>query len=119
VLRRKLFFVVQRINRAHTVSVPNPPANPADTPFSDYEARKAVAQSLLDSCRAERYVYLCFSALAGAGVLVSLGVIFVEHTFTLAEVGMLSSSGGAIAFTANRILKIQHDVFRVVFGMNL
>jgi hypothetical protein len=31
----------------------------------------------------------------------------------------LSSSGGAIAFTANRILKIQHDVFRVVFGMNL
>ncbi len=119
VLREKRFFVDRRINRDHTVSVPNPPANPPDTPFSDYEARKAVAQSLLDSCRAERYVYLCFSALAGVGVLVSLGVIFVEHTFTLAEVGMLSSSGGAIAFTANRILKIQHDVFRVVFGMNL
>ena len=93
--------------------------NPGDTPFTDYEARKAVAQSLLDSCKAERYVYLCFSGLAGIGVLISLVVIFVQHSFTLAEVGMLSSSGGAIAFTANRILKIQHDVFRVVFGINL
>jgi hypothetical protein len=99
--------------------VPTPPKKAADTPFTDYEARKAVAQSLLDSCKAERYVYLGFSGLAGVGVLAALGVIFVQHTFTLAEVGMLSSSGGAIAFTANRILKIQHDVFRVVFGINL
>jgi hypothetical protein len=32
---------------------------------------------------------------------------------------MLSSSGGVIAMTSNRILKIQHDVFRVVFGIDL
>jgi hypothetical protein len=99
--------------------VPTPPKKAADTPFADYEARKAVAQSLLDSCKAERYVYLAFSGIASLGVLASLVVIFVQHTFTLAEVGMLSSSGGAIAFSANRILKIQHDVFRVVFGINL
>ena len=91
----------------------------SDTPFADYAARRAVAQSLLDSCKAERYVYLGFSGLAAIGILAALVVIFVQHTFSLAEVGMLSSSGGTIALTANRILKIQNDLFRVVFGIKL
>ena len=114
------FFVVDRCHsRAHTVSVPTAPNQSGNPPFTDYEARKAVAQSLLDACKAERYVYLCFSGLAGIGVLTGLVMIFLQHSFSLAEVGMLSGSGGTIALTANRILKIQHDVFRVVFGMNL
>ena len=99
------------------VSVPPTKVNPGDTPLMDTSPQGRRAKPF-DSCKAERYVYLA-SGLAGIGVLISLVVIFVQHSFTLAEVGMLSSSGGAIAFTANRILKIQHDVFRVVFGINL
>jgi hypothetical protein len=94
-------------------------SKPDSAPFTDYEARTRVAQSLLDSCRAERYVYLFFCALAAAGVLAALVFIFVQKQFSLTEIGMLSSSGGVVALTANRILKIQHDVFRVVFGINL
>jgi len=104
---------------AHTTCVRRHEEETDDVPFEDYAARRAVAQSLLDSCKAERYVYLGFSALAAVGILVSLIVIFVQKTFTLAEVGMLSSSGGTIALTANRILKIQNDLFRVVFGIKL
>ena len=99
--------------------MPDPQDTHENTPFTDYEARTRVAQSLLASCKAERYVYLIFSGIATAGVLAALGFIFVEKTFTLAEIGMLSSSGGAVALTANRILKIQQDVFRVVFGIKL
>jgi hypothetical protein len=88
-------------------------------PFTDYEARKTVAVSLLAICKPERYVYLFFSALAGAGILVALTYIFITKTPTLEEVGVLSSSGGVIALTSSRILKIQHDVFRIVFGINL
>lgn len=97
-------------------------ANPDEkesAPFQDYEARTRVAQSLLASCKAERYVYLSFSALAAAGVVVTLVIIFRDHQPTLAEIGMLSSSGGVISLTANRLLKIQQDVFRVVFGIKL
>lgn len=93
-------------------------ANPI-APFTDYEARTKVAESLLASCKAERYVYLFFSALAAGGILTALTFIFLTKTPTLEEVGVLSSSGGVIALTSNRILKIQHDVFRVVFGIDL
>jgi len=88
-------------------------------PFQDYEARTRVAQALLATCKAERYVYLSFSALAAIGVIVTLIVIVREKTPSLAEVGVLSSSGGVISLTANRLLKIQQDVFRVVFGIKL
>lgn len=112
-------MVDRRQRFAHTVCVPIPKDTNTTAPFTDYEARTKVAESLLASCKAERYVYLFFSSLAGAGILVALTYIFLTKTPTLEEVGILSSSGGVIALTSNRILKIQHDVFRVVFGINL
>jgi hypothetical protein len=88
-------------------------------PFADFEARKCVALDLLAGCKMERYIYLAFTGLAGLGVLVSLGFILTKTPPTMAQLGMLTSSGGTIALTATRILKIQHDMFLVVFGMKL
>jgi hypothetical protein len=99
--------------------VPDQDDKNSTKPFTDYEARKAVALSLLESCKMERYVYLAFTGLAGFGVLVSAGFIFTRTVPTLAQLGMLTSSGGTVALTASRILKIQHDMFQVVFGVKL
>jgi hypothetical protein len=113
------FFVDRRLCFGHTVFVPIPNDAKTTAPFTDYEARTRVAQSLLASCKAERYVYLFFSALAFTGVLVALVYIFMTKTPTLANLGMLTSSGGAISVTGYRILRIEHDLFQVVFGIKL
>jgi hypothetical protein len=43
----------------------------------------------------------------------------MTKTPTLANLGMLTSSGGAISVTGYRILRIEHDLFQVVFGIKL
>jgi len=85
--------------------------------MQDYGPRWAIAQEMLDRLKPERYIYLGFCAIGGAGILISLGVAaFTNHGFKLAEISMLSGSGGVIAVTSARILSIQKDLFRVVFG---
>lgn len=74
---------------------------------------------MLQQLKPERYVYLTFCALGAVGVLVALAMLLRKEGFKLAEISMLSGSGGVIALTGSRILTIQKDLFRVVFGIQL
>lgn len=85
----------------------------------DYEARAKVANSLLESCRPERYVYLGFAGLAAVGVLATLAWIVLRDQPGKLEVGALTSCSGMITVTGYRILRIQSVVFNAVFGTKL
>lgn len=87
--------------------------------LSDYEARAKVANSLLESCRPERYVYLAFAGLAALGVIVALVWILMNNQPGKLEVGALTSCSGLITVTGYRILRIQSVVFNAVFGTKL
>jgi hypothetical protein len=87
--------------------------------LSDYEARAKVANSLLESCRPERYVYLGFAGLAAIGVLATLAWIVLKNESGKLEVGALTSCSGLITLTGYRILRIQSVVFNAVFGTKL
>jgi hypothetical protein len=65
--------------------------------MQDYGPRWAIAQEMLDRLKPERYIYLGFCAIGGAGILISLGVAaFTNHGFKLAEISMLSGSKGSV-----------------------
>lgn len=85
----------------------------------DYEARARVANTLLQSCRPERYVYLAFAGLAAIGVLAALVWIVVNKQSGSLEIGALTSCSGLITVTGYRILRIQSVVFNAVFGTKL
>lgn len=78
-----------------------------------------MANSLLESCRPERYVYLAFAGLAAIGVLIALAWIVVNNQSGKLEVGALTSCSGMITVTGYRILRIQSVVFNAVFGTKL
>jgi hypothetical protein len=86
---------------------------------ADFEARAKVANTLLASCRPERYMYLAFAGVSAAAVLVALGWILVNNKFGLLEKGTLTSCSGLITVAGYRILRTQSLVFHVVFGTKL
>lgn len=98
-----------------------PTAKKADAlaSLADYEARAKVANSLLESCRPERYVYLGFAGLAALGVLGALTWILLNKQSGGLEIGALTSCSGMITVTGYRILRIQSVVFNAVFGTKL
>jgi hypothetical protein len=116
------FFVDESLLSVHTCSVDTPEAHRhalarGSALPQDFGPRWEVAQQMLDRLKPERYIYLGFCAIGAAGVLISLGIAsFEKQGFQLAEISMLSGSGGIIAVTGSRILSIQKDLFRVVFG---
>ena len=87
--------------------------------LADYEARARVANTLLESCRPERYVYLGFAGLAALGVLGALVWILLNKQSGSLEIGALTSCSGMITVTGYRILRIQSVVFNAVFGTKL
>jgi hypothetical protein len=98
-----------------------PTAKKADglASLADYEARAKVANSLLESCRPERYVYLAFAGVAALGVLGALAWILLNKQSGGLEIGALTSCSGLITVTGYRILRIQSVVFNAVFGTKL
>jgi hypothetical protein len=98
-----------------------PTARKADGAASlpDFEARAKVANTLLQSCRPERYVYLGFAGLAAIGVLGALTWILLNKQSGSLEIGALTSCSGMITVTGYRILRIQSVVFNAVFGTKL
>lgn len=103
----------------HNLGVPTAKKADGLASLSDYEARAKVANSLLESCRPERYVYLAFAGLAAVGVLATLAWILMENQPGKLEVGALTSCSGLITVTGYRILRIQSVVFNAVFGTKL
>ncbi|HVU48633.1 MAG TPA: hypothetical protein VHD85_21070 [Terracidiphilus sp.] len=97
----------------------SPRAKAEAASLPDYEARARVANTLLQSCRPERYVYLAFAGLAALGVLAALVWIVVNKQSGSLEIGALTSCSGLITVTGYRILRIQSVVFNAVFGTKL
>jgi hypothetical protein len=115
----RLFFVDTEFGGSHNRRVPLQANADATTSVPDYEARARVANTLLQSCRPERYVYLGFAGLAAIGVLGALTWILINKQSGGLEVGALTSCSGLITVTGYRILRIQTVVFNAVFGTKL
>lgn len=113
------FFVDTELASSHNRGVSPPRKSDGLASLPDYEARAKVANSLLASCRPERYVYLAFAGLAATGVLAALAWILINKQSGGLEIGALTSCSGLITVTGYRILRIQSVVFNAVFGTKL
>jgi hypothetical protein len=112
-------FIDTESASSHNLRVPTAKKADGLASLSDYEARARVANSLLESCRPERYVYLAFAGVAALGVLGALAWILLNKQSGGLEIGALTSCSGLITVTGYRILRIQSVVFNAVFGTKL
>jgi hypothetical protein len=76
------------------------------------EERVRAVRLLIKDFRAERYVYLALTLVALLMLLVNAGMLFREGKAGRAEIALLCGSGGAITFTANRLLRMWGDALR-------